>query len=215
MTSLRITVLAVAGLCLVSFGAVPARAQCCGPNGLTGCSNADPSFCCSGLCQGDTCVACLGLGATCSTDGQCCSSFCQGQSHTCDCFFNGDGCRFGPQSCCSGFCTPDGLCCAPLSAGCNDDSECCSGHCQGNVCTCGGSGQACTSDIQCCTPNTCGGGGTAGICGCTSQSRQEACGNQVCGSVIDNCGRTVVCGSCGAGRKCCGDSCIPASQQCM
>jgi hypothetical protein len=167
MTALHRAVLAVVGLCLFSLWSVPAGAQCCGPNGATGCTNA--AQCCSGLCQSGTCVACLGLNQTCTGDSQCCSNLCTVTNPT-------------------GF--PE--------------------------CGCLGAGQACSVDGQCCAPNTCGGGGTAGVCGCTSEGRGAACGGQICGNAVDNCGRTVLCGTCPpSAPKCCGDSCIPTGNFCM
>jgi hypothetical protein len=190
MTVLRRTVLAVVGICLLSVWAVPARAQCCLPDGLTGCSSMNAGSCCSNLCVGDTCVACLDTTQACSANSQCCSNLCTGQT------------EFS-----LGTCT-----CLDVSQACSVNSQCCSNFCQAGVCAppCQASGQTCSDSSQCCKPNTCGGGGTPGVCGCTPDNSCHG----PCGSVTNNCGQRVECG-CPGSEKCCNGACVPAGQHCM
>lgn len=63
-----------------------------------------PQSCCSGLCSAQG-QCCLSISAGCTSNSDCCSGWCN-ENNQCDCFTTGDECRFGPQSCCSGQCSP-------------------------------------------------------------------------------------------------------------
>jgi len=93
------------------------------------------------------------------------------------------------------------------------------------VCTgkCGSLGDGCGGSVDCSTSGgvtcsgfqTCGGGGVPNQCGCTPTGSCSAAG-LICGSVSNGCGGAIACGSCPAGSpKCCGDSCVPATSQCL
>jgi hypothetical protein len=62
------------------------------------------------------------------------------------------------------------------------------------ACSCGDNGGACA------TPQTCGGGGVATQCGCAALTACPAGAD--CGSVPDNCGGTLQCGTCTAPQTC-------------
>jgi hypothetical protein len=144
------------------------------------------------------------------------------------CFNNGASgldCNVSPSPCCSGLCEVTGgigtcVACLDVNQACSTNSQCCTGVCfQGpfvDFCVCQGANEPCSTDNNCCAPNTCGGGGTPGVCGCTPESDQVACGNHKCGSVVNNCGQTVQCGTCSRlAPKCCsGLVCVPATRIC-
>jgi len=53
--------------------------------------------------------ACTFVGCRCTSPSDCSTGWCN-ENNQCDCFDIGDECRFGPQSCCSGYCGADGIC---------------------------------------------------------------------------------------------------------
>jgi len=72
---------------------------------------------------------------------------------------------------------------------------------------CGGCGHVCAAS------DSCGGSGVPGVCGCTDDG--NACSNKICGNVINNCGQTVSCGTCGGTRPtCCTESCVCSTCEC-
>jgi prepilin-type N-terminal cleavage/methylation domain-containing protein len=64
----------------------------------------------------------------------------------------------------------------------------------------------------CTSPQTCGGGGTPNVCGCTP-TRTCSSMDAECGSILDDCGNTVSCGSCMGHYMCFTFSC-PVSGMC-
>jgi hypothetical protein len=128
--------------------------SCCAPNTCRD-EDGDGAFHC-----GTPTGACGATGATCDGAEDCCSTLCVGTKCVA-CVPNGESCQEGAQ-CCSGTCD-EGACvaaCVPPTGACTVDGDCCAG----SICNvplgatsgtcgapaCGAEGEACNSEMPCC-----------------------------------------------------------------
>jgi hypothetical protein len=156
-------------------------------------SDCTSTVCTGGVCTTPTCTDMLKNGKETGVD-------CGGPD--CSPCPLGEGC-VGPLDCQSVAC--NGLVCVQPT--CSDNTK--NGgetgvDCGGGTCPPCGAGQGCAMDADCAAPNTCGGGnpGTANVCGCTADPLATSCAGATCGTVTNNCGATVSCGSCAAPLTC-------------
>ena len=188
-----------------------------------GGSCSDNTECCSGSCEGGSCVD--PVASYCGSEGvPCCNgNLCNGNlvcsSGTCQavvvCDSVGDSCC-GDGSCGSGLvCGSSGLCevtevCDSVGDSCCGDGSCGSGLvCKSGTCEtpCGAEHQQCCTGGDPCTGDlVCAGSGTASTCQQCGSGGQVCCGNRVCDENFECTGTgTGMCmGDCGSeGQKCC------------
>jgi len=191
-------------------------------------------------CQGGACAPCDPVcdGASCGDDDGCgglCDGACPGAEEVC---FDGlCVCAFsacGDACCGEGELCADGLCCTPLTcvetgAACGTPPDGCGGTLDCGSC---GGGATCTQDFQCqcdglscgdacCSPGeVCHQGSCCGPLTCEGEGIE-------CGTLIDGCGASLDCGTCGANEDCsflqtcvcvdvsCGGLCCAPGQTCQ
>jgi hypothetical protein len=66
----------------------------------------------------------------------------------------------------------------------------------------GGVSQMCGLTCGCAAPQTCIGAGGSAVCGCVPQPPTIACAGRQCGTITNNCGQPVSCGTCASGQTC-------------
>jgi hypothetical protein len=126
----------------------------------------DPPYSCSDtdVCQPDG-SCCAPVGAACRALylaglglGPCCPGLECGSidasAFFAVCCVGGGGACSSDAECCTGHCTPGGMCeaCRPGGATCGSLFECCSLSCSGGTCeACGASGAPCLSGASCCS----------------------------------------------------------------
>jgi hypothetical protein len=175
----------------------------------TGQSCAMSAECCSGVCNGTSCVAgmCGTTGATCKTAADCCNLICN-MNGTCgsgQCVSDNQPCTAGGTPCCSTTCGANGMCtplnpmCKTAGNTCGGNAECCSQVCTGGACVapsqisyCTQPGDICFHDNDCCT----------GVCTKASGATAGTCANLNTGCAIDG----LVCNGC---TGCCSSFCAP------
>jgi hypothetical protein len=178
----------------------------------------------------------------CSTNGKKC---CKGQCCTSGQICTGAGCCTPDSHVCDGKCgTVTNNCGQQINCGTCPAVTCKDAACEENICkytnkadgsSCGSgkkccNGTCCTSSSQVCYEHAC----------CTPNSTSTTC-NGKCGTVVNNCGQSVDCGSCpsetckdascqtnicvytnkadgtscGSGKKCCAGVCCNSNQSCV
>ncbi len=124
-------------------GNVCANGATCQPDGSNGywCCLANElacegnNQCCSGICDGETCVACRPLTSACGSDEECCSGSCEdGYCADSTCIgLNETGCTAALVCCDNLYCEGGSRCCVPRGGNCSSTSDCCTNSiCQGN-----------------------------------------------------------------------------------
>lgn len=164
----------------------PASGRACADNGAA-CA-IDPE-CCSGRCEGDTCLepgTCAGVGIACLARSTCCSGRCESSVGS-------------TSRACLNYCLPDG-------AACSRALDCCSMGCHAAQCgapLCSTVGSRCTEAADCCSGSC---SLDDGQCRDKSDDSQAAClatGESCSPQLVD-----------GAPSNCCG-ACDATSSRCV
>ena len=206
---------------------------------VSGVSCSDNTECCSGSCEGGSCVD--PVASYCgSEDVPCCNgNSCDGNlvcsSGTCEvpvvCGSESQACCTSGAACVSGFECVSGTCEAPCGAEdqkcCTSGDQCnadlvCAGSGAGSTCQpCGSGGQVCCGNRTCDEDFACTGQGTGTCVGDCGSEGQECCtGDSQCGTnlVCITSGETRTCRSCGGkDLACCttGNQCSESGLQCV
>lgn len=143
------------------------------------------------------------------------------------CAPEGERCARDTTSCCSGVCSPEGLCtqatfCSPPGISCASSLECCTLSCEGGRCgarLCLATGQVCGRGDECCS-TICGAGGVcepvpAGPANDTCKTLGEGCASsgECCSTNCQGgaCVRAYSCQTngdvCRSNEECCGNVC--------